>query len=120
VSLLLAWIFARVLLDCHGGPEVIDHYALVATHLRVTQTAVCYDEAGEPYACDETRLSFPISFLDLPDPEGLADVTFPEDPVSNPDLLPLCPIPTCLTAWPWIGPVMAVDNGGNNNLEDCP
>jgi hypothetical protein len=119
-SLLSAWIFSRVLLDCHGGPEVIDHYELVATHLRVTRTAVCYDEAGEPFACDETRRSFPISFLDFPDREGVADIAIPEDPVSNPDLLPLCPIPTCVTAWPWDGPVLAVDSGGNTNLEACP
>ena len=119
-ALLAAWLFSRVLASCTGGWEQIDHYELIATHLRVTMTAICTDDQGQAYACEETTLADPIPFRQIPEPGTGTDVVIPEDYVGHPELLPTCAIPTCVTAWPFYSPVVAVDTAGHTSLEACP
>ena len=121
MKLLLAlWLFSRVLTDCHGGAEEIDHYTILATHLRVTHGATCTDDQGLVVLCDGTVLADPIPFRDLYDDGTGTDVVIPEDYVAMPELLPACTEPTCVTAWPWRDPVVAVDINGNRSTDPCP
>lgn len=118
--LFLSWIWDRVLTNCHGGPESIGRYELMATQLRVTRTAACVDDQGRAALCDETVLAEPIPFRWIPDPGVGTDVAFAKDPVGDPSLLPTCDTPTCVTAWPWWTPVVAVDRAGNRSTDPCP
>ncbi len=119
--LLAAWIFFRVLTDCHGGPEKVVEYELMATQLRVVvEAAACTDEQGQAVACERTIPGDPLVIRTIPDPRAGAEVVFPEDPVGHPDLLPLCQHPTCVVGWPWLNPVVAVDEAGNRSGGKCP
>ncbi len=119
-ALLASWLFSRVLTNCAGGWEAIDHYTLLATHWRVMLTAICTDDQGQAAPCEETVLADPIPIRDLYDYGTGPDVVIAEDYVAMPELLPLCPDPTCVTAWPLFTPVVAVDTAGHTSLEACP
>ena len=123
LSVLLALIsWDRVLLDCHGGSELMGHYYFQATMRQTTQT-VCLDDQGQPYPCQMTLPSTPIRFgPDIPDPGNGATVSTIIDPVENPDMLPT-PAVGGLAAWPWFSleadPICAVDAAGNDSCRGC-
>lgn len=120
LALLLVayWSWDRVLTDCNGGSEVIDHYEWMAT-ARTISDCLCTDDNGQAVACPCTIPAPPIVFRQFSDPGFGVSVTVADDPVGNPDLLPTPPVGG-LTAWPWPSPenpdpVVAVDRAGNRS-----
>lgn len=119
LALLLAWMFNRVVTDCHMAPEQVEYYELRATQV-ITVDEVCFDDQGLPFTCQASAFGPPLPFLQIPDPGVGTDVIIPQDYVANPELLPLCSPAPCVVGWPWFTPVVAVDFAGNRGTDACP
>lgn len=125
------WLFSRVTTNCQGGWELVDHYDLMATVVRVRLSdRLCESDDGSLYFCPESYYDEPIAFRQIFDPGTGTDVIIPEDFVSNPELLPSCGPPPCVTAWPYpfglilnghrTDPVVAVDTQLYRSTDQCP
>jgi hypothetical protein len=118
--LLLAWMWDRVVTNCHGGPETIHHYYFQAT-MRQNAPGYCPTQT-EP--CGTIVAASPVPFgPNFGDPSTGSVVSTWVDPVAYPDMLPLPPVGG-LAAWPWPtadnpSPVVAVDMNGNRSDSVC-
>lgn len=106
---------------CSGDSEVsgVVRYRMLAA-VRVVGPMPCTDAQGQAATCPGTLPDLPIEFLEpIPQPTTGTTVSTTADPVANPELLPLCSDPPCLTAWPWGEFARAYDAAGNASAV-CP